>query len=236
MIALGHYADEFAAFVTPGLTRGPASSSDSEQGSGTPVQGRGDEKGGIVKALVALFIAAWLTHHGRRWPHAAALALLLAAWAGTTLPDLDMTLGLGHRSGLTHSVLPLAACARRRWWALAAGLALGLGLHLSADLFPNAMRGFATVKLPGVGSIGPDWSYLWFAANAALALMIGAWLAFKIATPGVAAALLTGVALLGIAYLYRTDGGWWALALFAGLAWLATRGRHAGQSRGSGPP
>ena len=203
-----------------------ASTSSARTGSGGAV---------TVQALLFLLLAALLAHLARDWRWAAPAAVLAAAWAGTTLPDLDMALGLGHRSGLTHSILPLAACARRRWWALAAGLALGLGLHLSADLFPNAMRGFATVKLPGIGSIGPDWSYLWFAANAALALIIGAWLAFRVAPPGVAAALLAGVALLGLAYLYRTDGGWWALALFAGLAWLATKSRRAGQSSGFDP-
>lgn len=182
-----------------------------------------------MSAVIALLAAAWLLHRAPRHPWAAPVVVLTAAWAGTTLPDLDMPLGLGHRSGLTHSVLPLAACARRRWWALAAGLALGLGLHLSADLFPNAMRGFATVKLPGAGSIGPDWSYLWIAVNAAVAFTIGAWLAFAIASRAIAAALLVGVALLGVAYLFRTDGGWWALALFAGLGWLATRRRRAGQ-------
>lgn len=183
-----------------------------------------------MPALIALLAAAWLLQQAPRHPWAAPAALLLAAWAGTTLPDLDMALSLGHRSGLTHSVLPAAiACWHRRWRALAAGLALGLGLHLSADLFPNAMRGFATVKLPGAGSIGSDRSYLWIAANAALAFAAGAWLTLTIATRPVAAALLAGVALLGVAYLFRTDGGWWALALFSALGWLASRRRRLRQ-------
>lgn len=180
--------------------------------------------------FLLLSIALAALARDRRW--AVPATVLAAAYAGTTLPDLDMPLGLGHRSGLTHSVLPLAACWKRRWWAVATGLALGLGLHLSADLFPNAMRGFATVKLPGAGSIGPDWSYLWIAVNAALALAIGAWLAFKVSRPPIAVALLGAVALIGIAYLYHTDGGWWALALFGTLGWLAVR-RRVGQSRGS---
>jgi hypothetical protein len=178
----------------------------------------------MLTALFLLGLAIGLALMGGHWPVLAGAALILAAWAGTTLPDIDMCVGLGHRSGLTHSILPAAiACARRRWLPVAAGLALGLGLHLSADLFPNAMRGFATIKLPGAGSIGAGPSYLWFAANAAAALVLGAWLLGKVAGPKLALAVLAGVALIGIAYLFTTDGGWWALAMFGGTGWLAVR-------------
>ncbi|HEU0045823.1 hypothetical protein [Sphingomonas sp.] len=177
-----------------------------------------------MQAVLFLLLAAALASIARRWSWAAPLAILAAAWAGTTLPDLDLSLELGHRSGLTHSVLPAAVvCWRRRWWAVAAGLALGIGLRLSADLFPNAMRGFATVKLPGEGSIGAEASYLWFAVNAALALTVGAWLACAVTPPKVAGAVLGATALKGVLYLYRTDGGWWALLLFAGAAGFAAR-------------
>lgn len=181
-----------------------------------------------MQALLFLFVAIALIRLDREWRWALPVALLAAAWAATTLPDLDTTLRLGHRSGLTHSILPAGiASLRRRWWPIAAGLALGLGLHLSADLFPNAMRGFATVKLPGPGtlhrSIGPDASYLWIAINAALALAIGTWLTFVVAPPRVAAAVIVGTALLGLFYLFRTDGGWWALMLFAALGWVGHR-------------
>lgn len=159
-----------------------------------------------------------------RWPYAAGLAVVLAAWSMTRLPDIDLMLGLGHRSGLTHSLLPAGiACVRPRWWPLAAGIALGLGLHLSADLFPNAMRGYATVKLPGLGSIGAGASYLWLAANGAAALLIGAWLLGRVVTPKVALAVLGAVAVLGATYLFTTDGGWWALAMFGGAGWLGLR-------------
>lgn len=179
-----------------------------------------------MQSLLFLLLAIALAAVAPRFAPAAALAIIAAAWAGTTLPDLDLSLGLGHRSGLTHSILPAAlACWRRRWWAVAAGLALGIGLHLSADLFPNAMRGFATVKLPGAGSIGAEASYWWFAANAALALTAGAMLACLVTPPRVAAVVLIAVAALGLAYLWRTDGGWWALLMFAGVGWLATRVR-----------
>ncbi len=41
-------------------------------------------------------------------PGVQALAVVCAGIAGTTLPDLDLLLPIGHRSGLTHSLLPLA--------------------------------------------------------------------------------------------------------------------------------
>ena len=180
----------------------------------------------MLTALFVLALAAGVAAMGQRWSLAAAAAVLLAAWAGTTLPDIDMAAGLGHRSGLTHSILPAAiACAWRRWWAVAAGLALGTGLHMSADLFPESMRGFATVKLPGFGSIGWQASYLWFGINAAAALALGAWLLGKATGPRVALGVLAATALLGIAYLFSVDGGWWALAMFGGTGWLAFRRR-----------
>lgn len=179
--------------------------------------------------LFLLAAAIGLVLAGGRWPLALAAAAFLAAWAGTTFPDIDQLLPLGHRSGLTHSILPLGLACGRRLRAAGAGLALGIGLHLSADLFPNAMTGFATVKLPLVGSIGAGASYLWFGVNAAAALAIGAWLLGRLLAPKLALAVLAGVALLGIAYLFATDGGWWALAMFGGAGWLAFRPRAGAQ-------
>ena len=146
------------------------------------------------------------------------LLLALAFAVGLALPDLDFFLPLvTHRSALTHSVLP----ALLVWWqaknrAPVAGVGLGTGLHLAADTFPNAMVGYATVKLPLLGSIGATWSYAWLALNAAAALGIGAAMLRASGLPyrtGIAVA----VAAAGAAYLFTTDGGWPALALF-GLA------------------
>ena len=176
-----------------------------------------------MSALAPLFVAVLLLLLGQGALPVAA-AVVAAAVSGTTLPDMDLALGLGHRSALLHSVLPVAlAASDRRTWPLAAGLGLGIGLHLSADLFPATMRGYATVKLPLFGSIGAGASYLWIAANAALALATGAWLLGQVTPPRVAAWTLVTVGAVGVAYLIRTDGGWWALALFAGLAWAAMR-------------
>ena len=184
----------------------------------------------MLTVVFTMAVAIGVTAFGARWPCAAALTAVLAAWAMTRLPDLDLTLGLGHRSALTHSLLPVGiACARRRWWALAAGLSLGLGLHLSADMFPNAMQGYATVKLPGLGSIGADASYVWLTVNAVAALLIGAWLLGRVLTPKPVLAVLGAVAVIGVTYLFTTDGGWWALAMFGGTGWLALRGRRAVQ-------
>lgn len=158
---------------------------------------------------------------------AAAPALLACAWAGLTLPDIDQPLPLDHRSLLTHSVAPALAGLVRRWaWPVAAGLAFGLGLHLAADVFPNAMLGFATVKLPFAGSIGSDLSYVWLAANGIAAFALGAWLVharLPAGPPRLAA--LAGTALIGLWYLVQVDGGWPALALFAMIGWFALRRR-----------
>jgi len=178
----------------------------------------------MLATLFLLGASAGLAGWGGRLGFVAAAAVLLAASAGTTFPDIDQVLPLGHRSALTHSVLPAAlACLWRKGRAFAAGLALGIGLHLSADLFPEAMRGFATVKLPFAGSIGWQASYVWFAVNAFGSLALGAWLLGRLLGPKLSLLTLAAVALLGIAYLFTVDGGWWALALFGATGWLAAR-------------
>lgn len=178
----------------------------------------------MLAMLFVLGLGAALTAAAGRWTPAAAIAVLLAAWAGTTFPDIDLFLPLGHRSALTHSILPAAlACLWRRGLPFAAGLALGIGLHLSADLFPEAMRGFATVKLPFLGALGWQASYLWFAVNAFACLTLGALLLSRLTGPKLALALLAGVAAIGGIYLLSVDGGWWALAMFGGTGWLALR-------------
>ena len=184
----------------------------------------------LVATLLLLILLAILADLGRHRPAILALAIVVAAIIGTTLPDIDLSLGLSHRSGVTHSVLPaLAATARRRWRAIAAGLALGLALHLAADCFPNAMRGYARVVLPGWGRLDAGASYGWLLINTVLALAAGVGLTLAAHPPRLARAALAVVAVVGAAYLFRTDGGWWVLALLGvsgaiGLAWRR-RGR-----------
>lgn len=179
-----------------------------------------------MDALLFLAVAALLSHAAKRRTELALLAIPFAALAGTTLPDLDLALGLGHRNALTHSLLPvLVALARPGWRPAAIGLALGMGLHLSADVFPNAMRGFATVKLPGAGSIGARLSYLWLASNALACLALGGWLLVRFTTPARGALVLAVVAVLGVGYLWATDGGWPALLVFTSTGALLVRRR-----------
>jgi hypothetical protein len=105
------------------------------------------------------------------------------------------------------------------------GVALGIGLHLSADCFPNAMRGYATVKLPGAGSIGAGWSYLWLGANAAASLAVGAWWLRRATSLPATLAVLAAVAVVGVGYLWVTDGGWPALLVFGAGGWAVVRRR-----------
>jgi hypothetical protein len=179
-----------------------------------------------MDALIFLIVAGALTWGARRWPLLAFVAVPVAALGGTTLPDLDLVAGLGHRSGLTHSViLPVVLSLRPRWWPVAAGLALGIGLHLAADCFPNGMRGFATVKWPGAGSIGAGWSYVWLGVNAVASLALGTWLLARETSAGATLAVLGAVAVIGVGYLWVTDGGWPALLVFTGAGWALVRQR-----------
>ncbi|UUL82604.1 metal-dependent hydrolase [Sphingomonas qomolangmaensis] len=157
-----------------------------------------------------------------------ACALVLAMVAGTTFPDVDFFLPLDHRSGLTHSILPLLLLAYHpRLRGVVAGLAIGIGLHLAADCFPNGMRGYATIKLPFAGSIGSSASYLWLGLNALAALGIGAAIAAHLFDRLMLAVTAIAVAGIAVAYLAVTDGGWPPLALFAAAGWLTHRRRVA---------
>lgn len=85
--------------------------------------------------------------------------------AGVRLPDLDLILpGFSHRSGISHSCLPAALLWLGGWYPIAAGLALGIALHLSSDLQPRAWTGGALIKFPIIGSIGLL-SPLWLIVN-----------------------------------------------------------------------
>ena len=156
----------------------------------------------------------------------AALVTFVAFLIGLTLPDLDLRLWLGHRSALTHSIVPACALlARRRWHPAACGVGAGTGLHLAADTFPNRMIGYATVKLPLVGALSAGASYWWLALNALAALAMAAWLARRLHAPATAALLTLAVVATGAGYLWRTDGGWPVLALAVGSVWLVWRWR-----------
>ena len=175
----------------------------------------------LAVGLLALAAARW---GALRWPTLAGLAAiplaLLWLWVGLRLPDIDQPLPLDHRSALTHSVLPLVPALLRRWARpLAAGLALGLGVHLVADLFPESMTGFATIKLPFAGSL-EGWSYAWLAANMLGATWLGAHL-LRAEVPGLALRLfvLAAALLIALWYLGVLERSPLALLLYAGVAW-----------------
>ena len=149
-------------------------------------------------------------------------ALTLVAFAiGLRLPDVDLLLGLGHRNGVTHSVAPaLVALGRVQWRHAGCGLAGGTGLHLAADCFPNAMTGYATVKLPLAGGIGAAASYGWLAINAAAALVLAAVALRRLHHPRAAIGMAALAAAIGAGYLWRTVGGCPVLAV-PGAGWPA---------------
>lgn len=192
---------------------------------GGVIAGRKGIRVGLLVSLLWLVASIVLADRSPR-PGVQAVAVVMAGIAGTTLPDLDLLLPIGHRSALTHSLLPIAlALFAAHWRPVAAGLAIGIGLHLAADSFPNAMRGYATVKLPGVGSIGATASYVWLGVQAVVASVAGAVLlaaSLPLRAAMVAAAVL---AMIGIAYLFATDGGWPVLTIYAAFGWLAVRHR-----------
>lgn len=177
-----------------------------------------------MAASLLLLFAVILAFTGGDGPWVLTATVVVAAAAGTRLPDLDIPLKLRHRSAVLHGLLPpMVALLDVRTWPVAAGLGFGIGLHLAADLFPGSMRGYATIKLPLWGSIGPFLSYLWIAINAAANLVGGAIILGRIADRQVVMTVMPALGVLGTIYLVRTDGGWCALAMFALLGWLAFR-------------
>lgn len=174
----------------------------------------------LLLVLLALAVLRW---SDARW--LALPALLLCAYAGLTFPDLDQPLPLDHRSALTHGALPALGLAACRWARpAAAGLALGTAFHLAADLFPDAMVGYATVRFPFAGRLDAAGSYAWLFANAVACGGLGAWLLGR-TVAGVRPRLLAaiGVSAVGLPYLFRVDGGWPVLALAVASAWLLWR-------------
>ncbi|MBB3880428.1 hypothetical protein [Sphingomonas pseudosanguinis] len=177
-----------------------------------------------MAALLFLLLAVVMafTEGGSSWIVAA--TVVASATAGTLLPDLDTPLRLRHRSAILHSILPLfVATLDPRTWPVAAGLGFGIGLHLAADLFPSSMRGFATIKMPLLGSIGPVLSYLWIATNAVANLVGGLILLGQVADGQPMLVAMATIGIMGTVYLIRTDGGWCALGLFGLIGWLAFR-------------
>ena len=96
------------------------------------------------------------------------LLFLAGLMAGVRWPDWDFLIpGLSHRSGITHSALLPLIFYFMALPAIAAGLSLGIALHLSSDIQPKAWTGGALIKFPVIGSIGKKLSPAWLFANIA---------------------------------------------------------------------
>ena len=107
--------------------------------------------------------------------------LFVGFLVGLNFPDTDQgyKIVLGHRSIITHSILlpyilyyffiKKRALYNKYITLIIAGIFLGIGLHLSADLFPKGWQGYALIKLPGNISIG-ELSPIWIGFNALVSL------------------------------------------------------------------
>jgi hypothetical protein len=98
--------------------------------------------------------------------------LFIGFLTGLNFPDTDQgyKIALGHRSIITHSILlpyilyyffiKKRVLHNKYLTLIIIGIFLGIGLHLSADLFPKGWIGYALIKLPGnigVGGLSPIW-------------------------------------------------------------------------------
>ena len=110
---------------------------------------------------------------------ATVLALFgLGCYLGSGMPDLDQhTNLLLHRSILTHGLLGpllvsklLGGCSVRSLQWFAAGFALGVAIHLAADLFPKAWTGFALISLPFYGWLPAPASITWLVCSVVVCL------------------------------------------------------------------
>ena len=118
--------------------------------------------------------------------------LFIGLIIGLFFPDIDQGFQnlLGHRSIITHSILfpylfyhyliKKKKDPKVRNISLIMGIFLGIGLHLSADLYPKEWVGYALIKLPGNNDVG-DLSPIWIGLNVVVATYFSAILLKKIA-------------------------------------------------------
>ena len=141
------------------------------------------------------------------------IAVVVGLPLGLELPDIDQRIGfLLHRSIITHGpLLPIILFAwvsssqslPRRWFAMS--VSLGLAVHFSFDLFPQAWSGYALIALPGLGWTPAPFSWIWLALN----VLICTYLAAKLVRSGLETGLL-GLGLIGgFIYAARTENALW---------------------------
>lgn len=131
------------------------------------------------------------------------LFFLAGLMAGIRLPDIDLVLpGFKHRSGITHSCLfPLTAFGLQ-WYGVAAGLALGIGMHMASDLQPKSWTGGALIKFPMLGNIGLL-SPLWIFAHIIGCAFI--WLDVMANSSGIDTQLMLIVSLFGALWYFTRE-------------------------------
>ena len=103
-------------------------------------------------------------------------ALIIGAWLGLKLPDIDQRLDLLlHRSIITHGpIIPLIVFLAARdsratpVRLLAMSLCLGFLVHLAFDLFPKGWSGYALISLPIYGWLPSIISVIWIAGSGLL--------------------------------------------------------------------
>ncbi|MCY4116272.1 MAG: hypothetical protein OXF55_05175 [Caldilineaceae bacterium] len=131
----------------------------------------------------------------------------VGAWLGSWFPDIDRiaVLRLRHRSTVTHgcaapALAIVAGHVAANEWAgwVAAGFAVGVGLHLAFDLFPGKWRGFALVDVPRLGRCTKTVSVAWLFANVFVCAGLAVWTVPALDTFSFVAC----VAVLGVLYFY----------------------------------
>lgn len=159
----------------------------------------------------------------RSLPADSLLACAVMMWIGLFLPDYDQWLHL-HRWALTHSALPLLGVLWLRSAAITTGLALGLAAHLSADLFPAAMRGTALIKLiPGLG-LGRTLTSVWLVVNIVICAAVADRAAAQLGGTRVRVLLLASALALAAAYVVLNSESVLCIAAMAG-GFVAAQGR-----------
>jgi hypothetical protein len=175
----------------------------------------------------------------------ALLIFVLGLIIGANLPDFDQQFQpfIQHRSLITHGwiipaiLLIFASVSRNRadWYALVAGMCVGLAAHLSFDLFPARWVGTALITLPFVNTrTDGTFSWLWIASSIVICLAIVA-----VIIPRRDYGYITTGAVAAFAWCAPGERSFWGAALVLGIAMLialwgpglllqqpAMRGRH----------
>ena len=141
------------------------------------------------------------------------VALVVGLAVGNWFPDVDQKTGLLlHRSIVTHGPLvPFIVFAAvsgtraipLRWFAL--GLAIGVAVHLSFDLFPKGWSGFALISVPGYGWTAPWLSGAWIVISTAFCT----YLAIRLVRNGIDGCLLIMSLICAFGYISFGEEAFW---------------------------